>query len=87
MIGHDGPLHWAARSPDLTSMDFFLWGYIKTKVYRPNKVYDTIQELQNSITSSLQAIDQEMLISVFDSLREKYIPCIQNGGGHIEQYD
>ena len=25
---------WAARSPDLTPMDFFLWGFVKDKVYR-----------------------------------------------------
>ena len=26
---------WPARSPDLTPCDFFLWGYIKDKVYVP----------------------------------------------------
>ena len=25
--------HWPARSPDLTSADLFLWGYIKGNVY------------------------------------------------------
>ena len=31
-IGRGGPNSWASRSPDLTPLDFFLWGYIKTKV-------------------------------------------------------
>ena len=68
-------------------MDFFLWVFVKSNVYCPNVVYNSIQELQNEITSVIQAIDEEMLHRVFDSLRERYILCIQNAGGHIEQYD
>lgn len=33
-IGRAGPVNWPARSPDLTSPDFFLWGYLKDKVYK-----------------------------------------------------
>ena len=33
-IGRGSPRLWAARSPDLTPMNFFLWGFIKGKVYR-----------------------------------------------------
>ena len=65
----------------------FLWSFVKSKVYRPNLVYNSIQELQNEITLAIQAINEEMLHRVFDSLRERYILCMQNGGGHIEQYD
>ena len=32
-IGRAGPIAWPPRSPDLTPMDFFLWGYIKSIVY------------------------------------------------------
>uniref|UniRef100_A0AC34FPT4 DUF4817 domain-containing protein n=1 Tax=Panagrolaimus sp. ES5 TaxID=591445 RepID=A0AC34FPT4_9BILA len=33
-IGRGSPnLNWAPRSPDLTPLDFFLWGYVKSKVY------------------------------------------------------
>ena len=27
---------WPAHSPDLTPMDFFLWGHLKLQVYRSN---------------------------------------------------
>lgn len=39
-MGHD--IEWPARSPDLTPLDFFLWGYLKSKVYRtpPNNLLD-----------------------------------------------
>jgi hypothetical protein len=33
-IGRGGPLHWAARSPDLNPVDFFLWGHVKNIVYK-----------------------------------------------------
>ena len=32
-IGRSGPTAWPVRSPDLTCLDFFLWGYIKSMVY------------------------------------------------------
>lgn len=32
-IGRYGPSRWPARSPDLTPLDFFLWGRIKNEVY------------------------------------------------------
>jgi hypothetical protein len=32
-IGREGPVNWPPRSPDLTPLDFFLWGYIKSIVY------------------------------------------------------
>ena len=32
-IGRDGPNCWPPRSPDLTPLDFFLWGYVKDRVF------------------------------------------------------
>lgn len=32
-IGQCGLVHWSARSPDLTCLDYFLWGYVKTLVH------------------------------------------------------
>ena len=32
-IGMSGPTAWPARSPDLTCLDFFVWGYMKSTVY------------------------------------------------------
>ena len=33
-IGKGGPVAWPPRSPDLTLLDFFLWGHIKSLVYK-----------------------------------------------------
>ena len=50
-MGRDGPMLWPPRSPDLTPLDFFLWGYVKDIVYRtpvPN-----IDELIMRITAAV----------------------------------
>ena len=31
-IGRGGPLAWPPRSPDLTSPDHFVWGFVKERV-------------------------------------------------------
>jgi len=31
-----GDINWSSHSPDLSPMDFFLWGYFKSKVYDNN---------------------------------------------------
>ena len=33
-ISRGGPTAWPPRSPDLTQLDFFVWGFIKDVVYR-----------------------------------------------------
>ncbi|XP_045771282.1 uncharacterized protein LOC123871479 [Maniola jurtina] len=33
-IGRGGPVNWPARSPDLTPLDFFLWGTVEQSVFK-----------------------------------------------------
>ncbi|GBM96813.1 hypothetical protein AVEN_161127-1 [Araneus ventricosus] len=44
IIGYGGFQKWPPRSPDLTPMDFFLWGYLKQQVYSTPP--PTLQEFQ-----------------------------------------
>jgi hypothetical protein len=32
-IGRDDLTPWPSRSPDIIPLDFFLWGYVKDKVF------------------------------------------------------
>jgi hypothetical protein len=34
-IGRAAPIAWPPRSPDLTPLDFFLWGLVKDRVFIP----------------------------------------------------
>ena len=40
------PCPWPARSPDLTPCDYFLWGYVKDKVFVPPQPV-SIPDLKN----------------------------------------
>jgi len=31
-IDRDGPTPWPARSPDITLLEFVLWGYVRDKI-------------------------------------------------------
>ncbi|KAG8260666.1 hypothetical protein J6590_091835, partial [Homalodisca vitripennis] len=64
-IGRTGPrdnaLHsWPPRSPDLTPCDFFLWGYVKEKVFVPPLTHD-IEELKNRITVAIRSVNADTL--------------------------
>ncbi|GFG39802.1 hypothetical protein Cfor_10577 [Coptotermes formosanus] len=58
---NDSPvLPWPPRSPDVTVCDFFLWGYIKDRVYVPPMPRDLAQ-LRQSIVGAVAAVDRQML--------------------------
>lgn len=46
-IGRGGTIAWPARSPDLTPLDFFLWGTMKERVYL--EVPESREELLQTI--------------------------------------
>ena len=58
-IGRDGPIPWPPRSPNITSLDFFLWGYVNDIVYK-TKVRD-MDELKQRISNAMTTIDEAML--------------------------
>ena len=54
-IGRGRPIPWPPRRPDLSPLDFFLWGYIKNIVYA-EKIRN-IQHLQERITSAIETVN------------------------------
>ena len=59
LVSHRGDVPWLPRSPDLSPWDFFLWGYLKGKVY-VDKPRD-IPHLQNAIGREMRAITPYLL--------------------------
>ncbi|KAJ4439237.1 hypothetical protein ANN_07357 [Periplaneta americana] len=51
-IGRGEPTSWPPRSPDLTPLDFFLWGFLKDQVYLP-PLPANLSELRNRITAAI----------------------------------
>ncbi|GBN47399.1 Acetylcholinesterase-1, partial [Araneus ventricosus] len=59
IIGCGGFQECPPRSPDLTPIDFFLWGYLKQQVYATPP--PTLQDLQRSITDACAKVTPSML--------------------------
>jgi len=59
VVSRNGDIPWPPRSPDLTPCDYFLWGYLKTKVFETSP--RTIADLKQRIQDEVAAIPVEML--------------------------
>lgn len=81
-IGRAGPVQWPARSPDLTKLDFFLWGYVKERVYREQVT--TREDMMVRVRQAFESINANVLQNVNNSFLDKVHKCIVRGGGHIE---
>ncbi|XP_023312530.1 uncharacterized protein LOC111692677 [Anoplophora glabripennis] len=83
-IGPRGTIEWPPRSPDLTPLDYFLWGYLKSKVYfnRPN----TIEELKDRIRNEIRAIQPDILHKVLQEFQWRMGYCQEVNGGHFENF-
>jgi len=69
-------------SPDLTAPDFFLWGYLKSKVYS-NRPTD-LHALKENIREEIAKFSEETLQAVMRSFVTRVHLCIEEGGGHLK---
>lgn len=81
-IGRAGPVNWPARSPDLTSPDFYLWGYLKGEVYQ--EVPTTRENMIQRIRNACAKITPETLLSCVQSFEARINKCIEVEGHHFE---
>lgn len=73
---------WPPHSPDLNPLDFFLWGYLKDKVYTPAP--STKQELKASIRREIRLISTFTLESVIRNFSERIQLVKRQNGRHLE---
>lgn len=81
LISLRGDLEWPPRSPDLTPCDFFLWGYLKSRVF--NNRPRTLDDLKDNIREEVANIPVDMLERVMRNTRNRFVQCIDNGGRHL----
>lgn len=80
-IGRRATIEWPPRSPDLTSLDFFLWGHLKN-VYKTRP--ESIEELKNRITTECQKISEETIREVQKKFIDRLGFCQAQLGGHFQ---
>lgn len=83
-IGRFGPIAWPPRSPDLSPNDFFLWGYLKTKIYN-NIQIENIQELRDRILTACNALNPNFISNAVQAFYHRLAYCLEREGGHFEQ--
>ena len=83
-IGRRGALVFPPRSPDLTPLDFYLWGTLKDVVYRQKKTR-TLDELRECIELSCADIQLNMLQSVVRAAVQRQSLCEDVNGDHFER--
>jgi len=82
VISRYGDITWPARSPDLSACDFFLWGYLKSQVFKAPAPH-TVQELKHRIQQEVKRIPVEMLQRVMSDVRKRLTKYLEQNGGHL----
>ena len=81
----DGDNDWPARSPDLTPCDYFLWGYIKSKIFTsPPR---SLAFLRQRIVDEFNSLKQNNRLMVRKAMRDmmrRAALCIDRNGQHVE---
>jgi len=73
---------WLPHSPHLTPPDYFLWGYLKGRVYQ-NKPR-TIDALKANITEEIQTVTADVLARTFQNMARRVQSCLDANGGHFQ---
>ena len=76
-----GDITWPACSPELAVPDYFLWGYLKSKVYKTCPA--NIDDLKQWILECIQGIPKEMLQRVTKAFPSWLQDCIEWHGCHL----
>lgn len=82
-IGLNGPINWPARSPDLSPLDFFLWGHLKSKIYGHYEL-TTLEDLKAAIRNECRLISNRQLSNVRQQCYDRLGFCLAQNGGHFE---
>ncbi|GFT96147.1 uncharacterized protein TNCV_1884701 [Trichonephila clavipes] len=78
LISRFGPVNWPPRSCDLTPLDYFLWGYVKSLVYADKP--QTLDHLEDNIRRVIADIRPQMLEKVIESWTSR-LDCIRDSRG------
>ena len=70
-----GDVQWPPRSPDLTAYDFFVWCYLKEKVYQSKP--KTLVELKENIAREISLISLENFSKVMNNLAVRMGECTE----------
>lgn len=77
-----GPVEYPPRSPDLTVLDYYLWGRIKDLVYRERPT--TRNNMIDRITEAIRSLSADEILRAVDCFPVRVRACIQQNGAVFE---
>jgi len=83
-LGRDDPTPWPPRSPDIIPLDFFLWEYVKGKVF--STPVPDITNLKTIITDAFATITEDMLENTWRETDNRLYVLRATRGAHVEVY-
>ncbi|GFT54238.1 DUF4817 domain-containing protein [Trichonephila clavipes] len=81
LISCFGLVNWPPRSWDLTPLDYFLWGYIKSLVYADKP--QTLDHLKDNIRPVIADIRSQMLEKVIENCTSRLDYIRTSRGSHM----
>ena len=82
VIAFGQPREWPPRSPDLPPCDFFLWGYLKSRVYQTPP--QNLENIRNRITAEVHSLPRDMVRRAVLNMEIRARLCIERNGAHIK---
>ncbi|GFX87179.1 transposable element Tc3 transposase [Trichonephila clavipes] len=83
LISRFGPVNWSPRSCDLTPLDYFLWGYVKSLVYADKP--QTLDNLEDNIRRVIADIRPQMLEKVIENWTSRLDYIRASHGSHMPE--
>ena len=81
VLSRKGDVNWPPRSCDLTPLDYFPWGYVKSKVYETKP--RTVRDLKRNIEQTIEAIPLNMCADVMENWTFRIHSIHQSRGEHL----
>ena len=81
-VGRRGPIKWLAQFPDLTAYDYWLWGYLKERVYCWKPQY--VDKLKIAIEEEIHAISINMYPKAMNDFPKHCQLCLDVNGEQFE---
>ncbi|GFV42235.1 DUF4817 domain-containing protein [Trichonephila clavipes] len=83
LISRFEPVNWPPRSCDLTPLDYFLWGYVKSLVYADKP--QTLDHLEDNIRCVIADIRPQMLEKVIENWTSRFDYIRASRGSHMPE--
>lgn len=75
-------LEWPPYSPDMTPLDYCIWGTLKSRVAKHKPI--TLIDLNAALTQEISLLDKSFIVRTIANIIPRIASLKKNSGGHIE---